>query len=346
MKLKNFSLKKINLGPTLSAPAQQALAVVEQLRDRHSNMPYLVTLEPQLFQHWQSETAELWMVEGTECCAALKFHVSRREFGHLIRIEDLIVAPQVRGTRLIIDFLEHFVHEAHARWPRLAWVGLGDAQLDVLPKIFDRRRRNPQSRVFNFPQMSVHQAWSRLYVVQSQDRRWMSAASLGASWQASKLPSPGRADTSVPSLIQTEPLAISFSRSSFRGVSLAGIREWRWPEVWQTQMRKISDAFNSLGPPHPIVAVDLDATPMTKERLEQILSSLEATPELRVAERAVAWFRDPIIYESNIRELNQVLRDRQLSLQVVETRVLLMSSVPQRSAQSIYESLALQASDI
>jgi hypothetical protein len=300
----------------------------------------LVTLEPQLFQHWQSETAELWVVESTEICAALKFHVCRREFGHLLRIEDLIVAPQFRGTRLIIDLLEQFVIEAHTRWPNLAWVGLGDPQLDALPQIWEWRRRKPRSRVFNLPAMSVYQAWSRLYVIQSQSRRWI-AASHTASWQAS---SDSRfrvsREASVQSSNSTQP----------RSISLAGIREWRWPDAWKKhwaeQLSKMSNDLASLGPPHPVVAIEMEGAALTKPRLESILAQLEAHRKFGVHQQAVAWIRDPLIFESDIPDLNQVLRDHQLSLQVAESRVLLMSSSPQMSAQDIYESLALQASEI
>ncbi|HRK06947.1 MAG TPA: hypothetical protein PLZ57_04195 [Pseudobdellovibrionaceae bacterium] len=339
MKLKDFTLKKIKLGSNLVASAQQALVAVEKLRDQNSLGPYLVTLEPQLFQHWQSEAAELWVVEGAELCAALKFHVCRREFGHLIRVEDLIVAPQLRGTRLIIDLLEHFVLEAHARWPSLAWVGLGDPQLDTLPKIWEWRRRNPQSRISKLPAMSVHKAWSRLYVIQSQKSRWM-AASHTASWQASEHRDTSLTEVSVPSSVSTEPQARS----------LAGIREWRWPDAWrkqwQAQLRKLSHDLSSHGPPHPIVAIEMGGSPLTKTRLQALLEKLETHPELRIHERAVAWIRDPLIFESDVQDLNQVLRDRQLSLQVAESRVLLMSSCPRLLAPDIIKKIALQASDI
>jgi hypothetical protein len=90
----------------------------------------------------------------------------------------------------------------------------------------------------------------------------------------------------------------------------------------------------------------MEGAALTKPRLESILAQLEAHRKFGVHQQAVAWIRDPLIFESDIPDLNQVLRDHQLSLQVAESRVLLMSSSPQMSAQDIYESLALQASEI
>ncbi len=339
MKLRGFDLNKFSLGPSLSAATLQALETVANWRLQTAQEPYLVTFEPRLFQHWQSEAAELWVLSDSQTRATLKFHVSRREAGFLLRIEDLFVDSTLRGSLLIVEFLEHFISEMVNRWPGLTLVGIGDRHLEILPILLERRRRRPQSPTSRLPRFQVHQAWSRLYVIQSKESQWLRGLRPSSNWR----PSDQLAESFSTASASDEVSATSLPPHA---LSLAGLREWRWPEVWRTKLAKLSMPLSASGPPFPIVALEFKNRQLTALELEKAIDQLDPQISPRTQARAVIWIRDPHIPDSEVQRLDLVLESRELNLQLNERRVLVMTASAQVSAEEIYHRLNLQASEI
>lgn len=343
MRLRDLELRRFRIDSTMPTSSLQALELIERLRSRSTQMPYLFTFESELFQHWQSEWAEIWVAQDSMVRATLKYHVGQSVAGPLLRIEDLFVDPSLRSTLVLFDLLENFLIEVLTRWPQITLVGLGETKLDILTNLYRRRCGSERSQISRLPQLMAHKAWSRLYTLQSNEVRWLGNLGPMARWQVSRALSGSNSREEGSHFERTQPTAAS-------SVSVvAGLREWRWPAAWRESLTKFaipSMSSYTVNPPFPVVALDFKNKDLTASTLRAAMVQL--APELRPRERpqVMLWIRDPWISEEEVQCLQDVLKEAQLSLQVSERRILILTSCQHITPPEIYKSLNLQASQI